>query len=123
MQEKRHPAWMAALATVLTLAGTLHAELQPSQVFVVYNRNLAESRSLAEYYVQQRGLPAAHSIGLDLPDTDDITREAYLAKLRNPLRGWLRHENLQDKIRCIVTIYGVPLRVVGTRVVPADNRC
>jgi uncharacterized protein (TIGR03790 family) len=107
--------------SLLAWAGTVRAALQPDQVFVVYNRNLPESRSLAEYYVQQRGLPATHSIGLDLPSTDDITREAYLAKLRNPLRGWLRHENLQDKIRCLVTIYGVPLRVVGTRVVPADK--
>ena len=88
MQERRSLAWLAA-ASVLALTSSLSAALQPDQIFVVYNRNQAESRSLAEYYVQKRGLPLTQSIGLDLPATDEMTREAYLAKLRGPLRAWL----------------------------------
>ncbi len=111
---------VAGLAGTI-LVGLARAELEPSGIFVVYNSSDPESRSLAEYYMQRRGVPDTQRMGLNLPRTDDITREAYLAKMRTPLRAWLRHENLQDRIRCIVTVYGVPLRVVGTGTLPADR--
>ena len=115
---------LTAMVCLFGLGGIGRAELQPSEIFLVYNRNLPASRELAEYYMKKRGVPAAQSIGLDLPlpdKTDNIEREAYLTKVRVPLRGWLRHENLQDKIRCLVTVYGVPLRIAGTGVTKEDK--
>ena len=115
---------LAACACVLALCGISRAELQPSQVFIVYNRNLPVSREIAEYYMKRRGVPATQSIGLALPlpdGGDNISRADYLAKVRVPLRGWLRHEKLQDKIKCIVTVYGVPLRIGGTGVMSEDK--
>jgi len=106
---------------VLGLVPSARAELTPAEIFVVYNRNVAASRDLAEYYVQRRGVPATQRIGLDLPEADQISRDAYVAKVRAPLRAWLRRQNLPDKIRCIVTVYGVPLRIGGTGTLPADK--
>jgi uncharacterized protein (TIGR03790 family) len=109
---------VAALACIVGSAGLAHAE---PDIFLVYSRNVPASRELAEYYMKQRGVPAAQSIGLDLPSDDEISRDAYVAEVRVPLRAWLRHENLQDKIKCIVTFYGVPLRVAGTGVTREDR--
>ena len=119
--------WLAAIVCVLGFCCAIgRAELQPSQVFVVYNRNLPASREVAEYYMKKRGVPTAQSIGLDLPAagqgaTTSAARRT-LAKLRAPLRGWLRHENLQDTVKCLVTVYGVPLRVAGTGVTSQDRQ-
>ncbi len=110
-----------AVAGVLGLAASARAELKPADIFVVYNRNVPASRELAEHYMQRRGVPAMQCIGLALPEADQIGREAYVAKVRAPLRAWLRRENLHDRIRCIVTVYGVPLRIAGTGVLPADR--
>ncbi len=109
-----------AAASVAALCATASA-LEPADLFVVYNRNVPESREIAQYYMQQRNVPAAHCIGLDLPQTDEISREDYLAKIRRPLRGWFARQDLQDKIKCLVTVYGVPLRVGRPAAQPGDD--
>jgi uncharacterized protein (TIGR03790 family) len=124
MSTRVHLPWGWATAFLLTLLPVGRAELQPAEVFVVYNRVVPASREIALYYMQKRGIPAGQAIGLDLPPLEkgeDLSREAYVAKVRAPLRGYLRLQNLQDKIKCIVTVYGVPLRVEGTGIVAQDK--
>ncbi len=106
---------------LLAAAGGARAELQPSQVFIVYNRNLPASGELARYYAAKRHIPARQSIGLDLPRAEQITREGYVEKIRDPLRAWLRREGLQDKIKCIVTMYGVPLKIGEAGALPSER--
>jgi len=85
--------------------------LEPSQVFLIANKNMPESLAVAEYYQQRRAIPKDNLILLDLPKTEDIVRADYNSKLALPVREALKER--KDKIKCLLCIYGVPLRVGG----------
>lgn len=85
--------------------------LGPQDVYLVVNKNVAESQAIAEHYCAKRGVPADHIVSLDLPTGEDISRADYDAKLAGPLREKLK--GYHDKVKVLLTIYGVPLRVGG----------
>jgi uncharacterized protein (TIGR03790 family) len=92
------------------LVGTdaAHA-LGPEDVFLLVNRNVAESRKVAEHYCKKRGVPVDHIIVLDLPAGEDIGRADYNRRLVAPLRQALKDR--KDQAKVLLSIYGVPLRV------------
>jgi len=105
-----------ALLLLFCVVGAATA-LEPKDVFVIYNRDVPESKIVAEHYLTRRNVPAANLIPLALPTGEDITRADYDAKIASPVR-----EFLQDKkkaCRVLLTVYGVPLRV-GPKV-PTDR--
>ena len=85
--------------------------LEPAEVIVVVNKNIPDSQTLADHYVKARGIPAANVVVLDLPKDEDISRKDYDAKLVAPLRAALKDR--KDKAKCLLCMYGVPLRVGG----------
>jgi len=116
---------LRGLLAVLFLAALYEssvAQLQPAELFVIYNRNLPESRSVAMYYAERRGVPKTQLLGLDLPSTEQISRDAYERKVKAPLRSWLAQRRGRETIRCLVTVYGVPLRIGEARPSPADRQ-
>ena len=47
-------------------------------VVVVYNKNLPESKKLAEYYAEKRGVPRSQLFGADvLGNADSISRPEF----------------------------------------------
>ena len=66
----------------------------PGETVVVYNPDFSQSRELAEYYAEKRGISKDRLIGLDLPLEDSISREQFEKLIRKPLfeifvrRGW-----------------------------------
>jgi uncharacterized protein (TIGR03790 family) len=85
--------------------------LEPADVWLVVNKNVPESRQVAEHYVAKRGVPKTHLIELDLPKDENISRADYDAKLAEPIRAALKDK--KDVAKVLVTTYGVPLRVGG----------
>src|SRR6476659_6057317 len=85
--------------------------LEPAEVVVVTNKNVPDSRAVAEHYLKARGVPAANVVALDLPKDEDISRKDYDDKLAGPLRSALADR--KDRVKCLVCMYGVPLRVGG----------
>ena len=77
----------AALSLIaLLLPGPLYAQgLQPRDVFLIVNKNVPESRQVADHYCAKRGVPKENVIALDLPKGEDISRRDYDAKLAAPL--------------------------------------
>ncbi len=96
-------------AVLLTALACPSYALGPADVFVIYNKNLPASRDVADYYAQKREVPADHLIGLDLPEGEDISRADYDKRLLVPLREALKDR--KDKVKVLLTVYGVPLRV------------
>jgi uncharacterized protein (TIGR03790 family) len=100
----------------------------PATVAVLYNSALPESKQLAEIYRDARGIPPENLIALDLPKTADISRDDFERFLLNPLRnqfefrGWWTRQldasgvklPVENKIRVLVLIRGVPLRIQPT---------
>ena len=98
--------FMVLLGSSLSLAS-----LKPSQIAVLANQNSLESLALADYYMTQRQIPKSHRIDLDLSLQETISRKEYDQSLIEPLRAELEQRGLENTIRVIVAVWGIPLRV------------
>jgi uncharacterized protein (TIGR03790 family) len=87
--------------------------LEPREVFLLVNKNVPESRRVAEHYCAKRAVPKENIIVLDLPAGEDISRDDYDRRLAAPLRDALKDRREQAKV--LLTVYGVPLRVAGSK--------
>ena len=101
---------------------------EAAATIVVFNARDPESRALAAYYAERRGIPADQVVGLECPLTEEITREEYRTTLEEPLRakfereGWWKvgrgsggHPALTgQRIRFVALIRGIPLKVRTT---------
>ncbi len=111
-------AFAAAVSPAVAIA--------PGQVAVLYNSAVEESRELAEHYAEERGIPRGNLVGLPMPAARDISRAAYESSIRDPLRAHFDSQNwwrraldantgftlpVQNRIRVIAVMRGVPLRV------------
>jgi uncharacterized protein (TIGR03790 family) len=106
-----------ALAVFLLALPCPSLALGPNNVFIIANRNVAESHQVAEHYCLKRAVPRDHIILLDLPSGEDINRSDFNNKMRDPLRAALK--NRRDQVKVLLTVYGVPLRV--GRASPSDQ--
>src|SRR5438105_11281169 len=119
--------WIGAAAAVLVgllIAGPAVPQaatpaLGPQDVCVLYNKNLPVSKSVAEYYCQRRGVPAANLIPLDVADAEEISRADYETRILAPVRAALRTH--RPPARVLLTVYGVPLRVGPKEMTEADK--
>src|SRR5205823_747641 len=93
---------------LFTGSGPVRA-LDPAEIILIVNKHVPESRTLAEHYCQKRNVPKENIVALDLPKSEDITRADYDQKLVAPLREALKGR--KDKVKVLLTFYGVPLRV------------
>ncbi len=88
------------------------AALLPGEIAVVVNSGSPESVRIGELYIRLRNVPAAHLIKINAAADEDISRKDYDEFIAGPVRDAIN--GLFDKgenIRCIVTTFGVPLRI------------
>ncbi|MHC4116762.1 MAG: TIGR03790 family protein [Planctomycetota bacterium] len=89
--------------------------LEPDEILIIANKDIAESGRIARYYCKKRSVPEENILALSLgPGLNDmIGREAYDKKLAQPVRAAFFSPGLLGKIRCLLTTYGVPVKVTG----------
>lgn len=89
--------------------------LEPAEILIIANSEVAESVKIAEYYCAKRGVPKRNilklPLGADLKDA--VTRRDYKRKIAAPIREKLAEIEFAGKIRCLLTTYGVPFIVGG----------
>jgi uncharacterized protein (TIGR03790 family) len=107
----KHPWTFILPATIFFVAAAAHASLRSDQIALIVNSAEPHGVALANFYAQQRGIPSDHIIPLSLPLTDETPFDRYDRDVAVPLRKYLIDHELKDKIRCLVTFYGVPLRI------------
>jgi uncharacterized protein (TIGR03790 family) len=95
----------------ISLLAAFASALTPAEVLVVANRQSPVSRSIAEYYVRSRGIPASHVVYLDCPAGEEIERAAYESCLAAPISRLLRERGWVESVLAIVTTKGVPLKI------------
>lgn len=103
--------WLLVVAMVLWAVPGL-AALLPEQVLVVANRSVPASVALADAYMKARGIPEGNLFLAWLPDKENIPRDLYDSRVRDPLREFFATK-VHRPIRCLVTMYGMPLSVSG----------
>ena len=94
---------------LLVLVAAPAFALSPNELILIVNKNQPDSAALANHYAKVRSVPGENIVTLDLPKDESISRGDYDTKLVAPLRAALKDR--KDKVRCLVCMYGVPLRV------------
>jgi uncharacterized protein (TIGR03790 family) len=125
-----------SILTVLVVTGVAHlfGANPGDEVVIVYNTALIESRQVANYYAEKRGVPESQIFGFALTTKEDVSREEFQNTLQRPLAKILEARKLwhvashrvpataerasfeapavvQSRIRYAVLCYGVPLRI------------
>jgi uncharacterized protein (TIGR03790 family) len=85
--------------------------LEPDQIALIVNSNVPEGVELAKFYAAQRHLPDNRILALDLPKTEHMTRRQYEDEVVPKVRDFLHSNQLDEKVTCLVTFYGVPLAI------------
>ncbi len=115
----------ATFAFAATFTATATASPESDATIVLYNRNQAESRDLAKYYAEARGIPFSQVLGLNVSDDEEITRDSYLVTIEAPVRGafterkWWTQDRGPDGQRFVASankrfvaiMRGVPLKI------------
>ncbi len=101
---------ICAILSVLIIACGVSA-LEPREVFVIYNRNLPESVKLAKYYASVRKIPRDNLIPIRTTTNERISRADYLRTVRDPVKKALLTRSRLTRVKCLVTVRGVPLTV------------
>ena len=93
-----------------------YALIAPGEVAVLVNEKSADSVRIGELYITLRGVPKANLVKIRVEDHENITRNKFNELIALPLKNALKELHLKGvNIRCIVTTYGVPLRVGSQR--------
>ncbi|MDD5063963.1 MAG: TIGR03790 family protein [Phycisphaerae bacterium] len=87
--------------------------LEPDEILVIANSDIEASVQLAQYYCAKRGVPAENILTLPLGASlnDTIDRNNYKKQLVEPICKKLADFDFAIKIKCLLTTYGVPIKV------------
>jgi len=85
--------------------------LTADEIAVIANKQEPESISLARFYMDQRRIPSANLITIDMNPAEDCQRSDYDNLIAAPVLSFLNQHSPQNTIRCLVTMYGVPLKI------------
>jgi uncharacterized protein (TIGR03790 family) len=116
---------------VTTAQGAAPSPLR-DKLLVVYNQRDPDAKSLAEYYMERRGIPADRILAIDCPTTEVISRWDFDQTIRKPIvehlekKGWMRRvpkmlgqegnqlpvlQAKDNQIWAMVLIRGIPLKI------------
>jgi uncharacterized protein (TIGR03790 family) len=107
-----------AVVFVLSWHGVASA-LEPDEILVIANRQISASERIAEYYCEKRKIPKKNIIYLALGynPRETISRDDYERSLALPIRRALQRR-FPGEIRCLVTTYGIPIKVGARGMLP-----
>lgn len=117
----------------------------PSETVVVYNPDYPQSRELAEYYAQKRGIQPERLVAMKCPKEDSMSREQFDTLLRKPLietfvrQNWwtLEKQSVKDpasgktitapivvstNVHVLVLMRGIPFQIRREAANPASSR-
>ncbi len=104
---------VGTVALLLLVCCCVGFALEPNEILVIANSDVEVSVRLAQYYCEKRAVPAGNILTLTLGANlrDMITRDDYEKHLAKPVRAKLSAREFAGKIKCLLTTYGVPVKV------------
>jgi uncharacterized protein (TIGR03790 family) len=106
------------LGAILPPVATAHA-LEPAEVLVIANTAVPQSTELSSYYMKKRGVPGGNLVRVGASESETISRVDYDKKIAAPVLQALQN---RPAIRCLLLMYGVPLRVAAPETGPEERR-
>ena len=102
------------------MPGRAAAALRADELVLIVNRNEPAGAELAQFYARTRHVPDGRILTLDLPTGDEIPAKQYAREVVPAVRAFLHDHGLDRQVRCLVTFYGVPLRIAARSNTPAE---
>jgi uncharacterized protein (TIGR03790 family) len=101
------------LALILFLFSGFVYALEPAQILVIANADVNESLQIAEYYCKARAVPEKNILKISLGKTitEQISRHDYNNILAAAIRKEIVENRQSGQIKCLLTVYGVPIKV------------
>ncbi|MGA2915498.1 MAG: TIGR03790 family protein [Sedimentisphaerales bacterium] len=103
------------LIICLAVAGTttLVFALEPQQILIIANSDVNESVRLAKYYCAKRAVPPENILKIPLGRNlaEEINRPQYDNILAAAVKKEIQENRLPGEIECLLTLYGVPIKV------------
>ena len=100
--------------------GRIALALSADELLLVVNGNVPISIKTAEYYAKERQVPDGRIVKLNLPAGEEISFDRYERDIVPVIRQYLRDHELQDKVKCLVTFYGTPIRIGAKQLTAAE---
>jgi uncharacterized protein (TIGR03790 family) len=111
------------IAGIFLVQSDCCSALTPEQVVVVANKMAWYSVDLAKYYMKRRAIPSNNLIRLKGPAEEHCSREDYERYIASPVRDFLKKNDPNgDKFHCLVTMYGIPLRVLPPKLTSEEQK-
>ena len=109
---------------------------EAAATLVVFNTADGDSKDLAEFYAEKRGIPKANLVGLKCSTFEEINRDEYDQTIADPLRRAMTVNNLWklrepgsplspvewNKIRFVALMRGIPLKISPAVGYPGDRQ-
>jgi len=111
MRAKTFPTALAVVLFFILHVLPAGAELQGDQVLIIANAKSPDSLRLAKLYASLRNIPPVNIIAINCPTSESISRDQYNRRIADPVRSFINGRNLTERIKALVTVYGVPLKV------------
>ena len=116
------PSYIAVwLVLILSMIPRSGLALEPAEILLVANEKSSMGVELARYYASKRNIPDSNLLLLNLPVEEVCTRALYERQVAAPLRNVLRGIEPSWRIRCLVLMYGMPLKVAPSDPVDAET--
>lgn len=101
-----------ALAVLLAPCPTAClADLKPEEIAVIAAKGNRESLALAQYYCRVRNVPRENICQIEVPSGEDLEHEHWRWAVRPEVQRWIGKNDPGAKLRCLVTVWGVPLKI------------
>lgn len=114
----------AGFVTAILSTSVSRAAIPPvtaDGLVLIVNRQQPAGRKLAERYAELRHVPANRIVEIDVPDDVEMTPEAFEASVADVVRREIDSRGLREATQCLLTFYGVPLRVKDKETTPFDR--
>ena len=119
-RNKRTPLFGILIILFGILAAPCMA-LEPYEIVVIANKKVADSVALAQFYMEKRNIPKANLLQLTISEKEVCTREEYDRNVVQTVRKYLEKKKSTNRIRCLVTMYGLPLKISGSKLTPQEK--
>ena len=95
--------------------------LEPYEIVIIANKRVVDSIALAQFYIKKRNIPETNILQLTLSDREECTREEYEQKVVQTVRKFIEKKSSTSRIRCLVTMCGLPLKISGPKMTPQEK--
>ncbi len=113
-------SFFSILLVSLIVIPQAEAQLRPEQVGILALKSSRDSRNVAAYYARVRKIPPSQILYIDAPGGESLDEGVWRDSVRPAIRSWLQ-QDAQNQIRCLVTVWDVPLKIGGSEQASLDS--